>query len=358
MLLFDGHLDLSMNALEWNRDLRRPLEEIRRREEGKTDLPGRAAGVISFEEMRRGEIGLCVSTQIARYVSESSPLPGWHSPEIAWSVTQGQLAWYRAMEEEGELTSITDGDALRAHVKLWKEADEEEKMSLPIGYVLSLEGADSLVTLEHLHRAYGNGLRVIGPAHYGPGRYAPGTGETAGLEPACRDLLREMRSLGMILDATHLTDQGLREALDLFDGPVWASHSNARTLVPHQRQWADHHIKELVERGAVLGASLDAWMLVPDWKRLVTVPEDTDCRLSTVVDHIDHVCQVAGSAAHSAIGSDLDGGYGREQCPQDLYTIADLQRLAELMEQRGYSESDIEGIMHGNWVRFLENAWV
>src|SRR6187455_2939669 len=108
MLIVDAHLDLSMNALEWNRDYRRPLPEIRERERAKTDKPDRGRGVISFEEMRKGGIGLCVATQIARYVSPDNPLPGWHSPQQAWAQTQGQLAWYKAMEEKGEMVQITD----------------------------------------------------------------------------------------------------------------------------------------------------------------------------------------------------------------------------------------------------------
>src|SRR5215468_5809029 len=106
MLIFDAHLDLAMNALEWNRDLTRPLDEIRQREAGWTDKPDRGNGTVSFSEMRRGGIGLCVATQIARFVKPSNPLPGWHSPQQAWAQTHGQLAWYRTMEEVGELLQI------------------------------------------------------------------------------------------------------------------------------------------------------------------------------------------------------------------------------------------------------------
>jgi membrane dipeptidase len=79
--------------------------------------------------------------------------------------------------------------------------------------------------------------------------------------------------------------------------------------------------------------------------------------LNTVVDHIDRVCQLAGNARHAGIGSDLDGGFGREQSPADLDTIADLQRLPDLLRARGYSAADVEGIMHKNWLRFFEDAW-
>ena len=106
MLIFDGHLDLSMNSVEWNRDLTRSLEEVRQREAGMSDKVDRGLGVITLPEMRRGKIGLCIATQIGRYVDESNPWPGWHSPEIAWAITQAQLAWYRAMEYAEEMVQI------------------------------------------------------------------------------------------------------------------------------------------------------------------------------------------------------------------------------------------------------------
>jgi membrane dipeptidase len=166
-----------------------------------------------------------------------------------------------------------------------------------------------------------------------------------------------MQRLGMILDATHLSDESFWEALDLFHGPVWASHNNCRALVPDQRQFSDEQIKALIARGAVIGGALDAWMMVPGWQRGKTTPQEADVRLSHVIDHMDHICQLAGNARHVGIGTDLDGGYGHEQCPQDVDTIADLARLPELLRDRGYNEQDIIGVMHGNWVRFLNDAW-
>jgi membrane dipeptidase len=354
MLLFDAHLDLSMNAVEWNRDLSRPLEEVRRREIGKTDKPDRGKGVVTFDEMRRGEIGLCIATQIGRYVAEGNPLPGWNSPEIAWAITQAQLAWYRSMEEAGQLVQIVDRAGLRKHVELWKN---NPKSRAPIGYILSLEGADSIVTPEYLERAYEYGLRAVGPAHYGAGRYSPGTGSTGNLTPLGRDLLKQMKQLGIVLDATHLTDEAFWEALDHFDGPVWASHNNCRSLVPHQRQFSDEQIKALIQRDAVIGMAFDAWMMHPGWVRGVTTPEEAGLHLSRIVDHVDHICQLAGNCRHVGIGSDLDGGYGKEQTPVDLHSIADLQSLTRHLSDRGYRPADVEAIFHGNWVRRLDQIW-
>jgi membrane dipeptidase len=163
-----------------------------------------------------------------------------------------------------------------------------------------------------------------------------------------------MDRVGMILDVTHLSDQCFDEAMDLFGGPLLASHHNNRTLVPHQRQLTDEQAKKIIARGGVIGHALDIWMIVPNYVRGVTKAE---VPLERIADHIDRACQLAGNARHAAIGSDLDGGFGREQSPSDLDTIADLQRLPEILARRGYKDADIEGIMHANWIRFFKKAW-
>jgi len=355
MFIIDAHLDLAMNAMEWNRDYRQPIEAIRERDRKFTDKPDRGNGVVCFPELRRGNIGLVVATQIARYVSPDNPLPGWHSPEQAWAHTQGQLAWYRTMEAQGELIQIKDLEGLNHHVALWmKEGSNEHK---PVGYILSLEGADSIVDISYVEKAYGYGLRAIGPGHYGPGRYAQGTNATGGLGAQGRALLAEMEKLNIILDATHLCDDSFWEAMNHFHGAVWASHNNCRALVDHNRQFSDEMIRELVARGAVIGGVLDAWMMIPNWVKGKSTPAEAGCVLDRIIDHYDHICQIAGNANHIAIGSDLDGAFGKEQSPADMATIADLQKLPELLSRRGYSETDINKVMHGNWLRFLQKAW-
>lgn len=364
MLMFDAHLDLSMNALEWNRDLTRPVSEIREREQGLKDKPDRGRGTVCFPEMRRGNIGLCVATQIARYVKAGNPLPGWHSPEQAWAQTQGQLAWYTAMELRGELTQIRNRRELQHHVNLWTTDDSGvgdaagamAPQPRPIGYILSLEGADSILSFQHLERSYEQGLRALGPAHYGPGIYAQGTDAAGGFPERGRELLREMERLGIILDVTHLTDEEFIEVINSYAGPIWASHSDVRAMAPHQRQLSDEQIRALVQRDSVIGMAFDAWMMVPGWVRGETTPQSAGLKLEKIVEHIDHLCQVAGNARHVGIGSDLDGAFGREQTPADLDTIADLARLPGMLRARGYSESDVAAIAHGNFLRFLGNA--
>ncbi len=355
MLIIDAHLDLSMNALEWNRDLTLPVAAINAREAGLTDKPDRGKAVVSLPALRQGNVGLVVATQIARFVAPGNPLPGWHSPTQAWAQTQGQLAWYQAMEAAGEMVQINNLATLEQHLALW--ANDAPCENKPIGYILSLEGADSLVTVGHLEQAYARGLRAVGPAHYGPGRYAQGTDAAGGLGASGRALLKEMERLNIILDATHLCDESFWEALDHFHGPVWASHNNCRALVNHNRQYSDDQIRALAARGAVIGVALDAWMLVPGWVRGTSTPQALHCNLEVVVDHIDHICQLTGSALHIGLGTDLDGAFGREQCPYDLETIADLQKIPALLAKRGYSALAIENMLHGNWLRFLKNVW-
>ena len=358
MLIIDAHLDMAMNAVEWNRDYTCSVQELREREIEKnlTDKRDRGKGTVSLPELRKGKIGLVVATQLARVTERGSAFDGWYSPAQAWAMTQAQLAWYQAMTDLGEMVQITDYDGLTKHLALWENTSIPDETK-PVGFILSLEGADSLVNLSYLEKAYGYGLRALGPAWYGPGRYASGTATTDGLTAAGKDLLREMDALGMILDATHLTDKGFDEALSIYKGTIWASHHNCRTLVPHQRQLSDEQILRLVERAAVIGGALDAWMMAPGFVQRQSDPKEFGVTMDKLVDHWDHICQLTGNSLHVAFGTDLDGMFGREQSPYDLDTIADLQKYQDLLRQRGYAESDIENIFHKNWLRLLTNTW-
>jgi membrane dipeptidase len=355
MLIFDAHLDLSLNAIGYNRDLRLPVSKIREAEQEMSDLQGRARGTVAFPEMRQAGVGLCVATQLAGCMKPAVPMiGGWNSPEQAWAMTQAQLAWYRAMEAAGELTQICTADQLRRHVVDWN-ADPE---TTPIGYILSLEGADSFRDLQDLEASYAQGLRAVGPAHYGAGRYALGHDQQGGLSALGRELLREMDRLNVILDVTHLAEQTFWEALDQFQGHVWASHHNCRALVDDPRQLSDQQIEALAQRNAVIGVAFDVWMIAPNWQRRVTTHADVvRSDLNGLADHVDHVCQLLGTVDHTGIGTDLDGGFGTEQTPSDLDTIRDLNKFIEILRQRGYSEADLTAICHGNYLNLLERAW-
>ena len=363
MFIIDSHLDLATNALSLNRDLTKPIPQIREKERtlGWKDTRDRGNGTVSLPALRRGEVGLVIATIISR-VSDgtplpSLPLPGWHSPAQAYAFAQGQLAWYRVMEEQGEMVQITHVAALDKHLALWNDSSVANEQK-PIGYILSLEGADSVVNLDYLETYYQNGLRLIGPAHFGPGRYSPGThSDGSGLTADGKELLKAMERLGIMLDTTHLTDQAFYEALDIYGGPIIASHQNCRALVLGERQFTDDQLRQIINRGGVIGGALDAWMLHPDFKLSQDQPKELDIRLERLVDHFDHICQLAGTSQHIAFGTDLDGLFGTEQSPCDLDTIADLQKYETILARRGYSAEDIENVFHNNWLRLFRKAW-
>ena len=355
-LIIDAHLDLAMNALEWNRDLSRPLEEIRDGERNLRDRPDRGKGTVCLPELRNGKIGIVVATQLARVSSAGFAPTVWNSPQQAWAMTQAQLSWYREMEALGEMVQIVDLDGLEKQVALWAD-DQQPDENKPIGYILSLEGADSLVNIDYLYRAHAYGLRAMGLSHFGPGRYADGTKTAGRIHPQGLELMKVMGELNLILDVTHLTDEGFEQALDVYEGPLWASHHNVRKIVPNQRQLTDAQIKKLIQRGAVIGGMLDCWAMDIRFIDTVSDPWQLDIRLEHLVDHWDHICQLAGNTHHIGVGSDLDGIFGTEQSPWDLNSIADLQKFEAILLRRGYTEQDIDNIFHGNWLRFLRNAW-
>jgi membrane dipeptidase len=356
--IIDAHLDLAMNAIEWNRDLTRPLEEIRLREMNLKDKNDRSRGTVCLPELRKGNIGLVVATQLSRVTAFGSSLPGssWNSPQQAWAMTQAQLAWYREMEALGEMVQVTNLQQLEDHLSLWNDASiADEKKA--IGYILSLEGADSLVDVSYLHKAYDYGLRAVGISHFGAGRYAPGTKMTGPLTPLGIELLKEMSRLNLILDVTHLTDEGFGQVMEIYQGPVWASHHNVRAIAPTQRQLSDDQVKRLIERDAVIGGMLDCWAMDSRFIDTVSDPWQLNIRLENLVDHWDHICQIAGNSLHVAFGTDLDGNFGTEQSPWDMNSVADLQKYESILSARGYTTDDIDNIFHKNWLRFLRKAW-
>lgn len=349
MMIFDAHLDMAWNACEWNRNLMLPVSEIRQFEKHLNgEYPG--ANTVSWTELRRGGVGTIVATLLPRLHRGSKALTFYQSREAAYAASCGQLAYYRAMVARGHLREIPDHETLESHAAQWVKSPE----TCPIGFILSMEGSWSVLSPGHIAEWFAAGLRALGPAHYGPDYYCHGTGSDGGLKEDGPALLKEMDRVGMILDATHLADKSFWQALEIYGGPVLASHHNCRSLVPGDRQLTDEQIKALIARGAVIGAAFDNWMLKPGWIRGVTSPETVS--LEDVVNHTDHICQIAGNAKHCGLGTDLDGGFGKEQSPHDLDTIADLPKIGDILSRRGYSQVDIEGILGRNFVDFFRRA--
>lgn len=356
-LIVDSHLDLAWNAMVMNRDLTRPLAELNASEAESRDAPGRGRATTVFPEMRAGNVCMCLGTLVAGASSKGGAARFTFSAvDIANSFAVGQLNYYQRLADRGEVRLIRNRQELTTHTTEWERGNEARRTSLPVGIIVAFEGCDSVTTRSEASLWYERGVRCASLVHYGHGRYSGGTGTDAPLESIGRELLAEFDRLGMILDLTHLSDQAFFEVIDVFQGPVLASHQNCRALVPRQRQFTDEQLKIVIQRGGIVGAACDNWMLSPTWPAQNSgdaPPARETIPISAIADHIDHVCQLAGNSHHAAIGSDLDGGFGTEQSPHGLDSIADLQKLDRILSERGYSAADIALIMGGNWFRYF-----
>ncbi len=354
-LIFDAHLDLSLNALHLNRDLKLKLDELNSREKGMTDLHCRGHAVLTMPEMQEADVGMCLATVLARCNPKLAPTSGFNraaldyaSQEIAGSVAFGQASYYTYLEDSGHLRMIRTKADLRQHWNEWINSGNDRP---PVGYILAMEGSDPIAYVDQVEEWYATGLRVASLTHYGNSAYAGGTGTSDGLTERGKELLKRFETSGIILDLSHLSDQSFDEALAGYSGPVLASHNNCRALVPGVRQFTDDQILRIAERAGVIGMSFDAWMLAKGWVHGKSDPETLP--LSAVADHIDHICQLTGSLEHVALGTDLDGGYGNEQTPREIRRYRDVQSLASLLAERNYRPEDIDRIFHGNWLTFF-----
>ena len=344
-----------MNALLYNRDLTESLEKLNETERLMTDHKSRGNAAVTLPEMRKGGIVTALGTLLARGASIPRPKDGFKrldidflSPINAAAAATAQLAYYEILEQTGEIRIIRNRDDLNLH---WKAVAGGDFAGLPIGIIISMEGADPIIHPSMAKYWWDRGLRVASLAHYGRGTYAAGTGATGLLTQAGIELLGEFSSLGITLDVTHLSEEAFFQALDQYSGPVLASHNNCRALVPGERQFSDSKIKRLAERSAVIGVALDAWMLDPHWVKGESKPDSLT--IESVVDHIDHICELTGCTLHAAIGSDLDGCFGTEQTPGDVKSVRDLQLLPERLSARGYTDDDIDAILFDNWLGFF-----
>ena len=368
-LILDAHLDLAWNALSFDRDQLQSIDELRRREK---HLHGKSRGhcTVSLPEMRRSGVGVCLGTILCRatppdrYEGEGRGPSSWPYPRegeirrddldyvnqaVASAMGRGQLEYYLLLQQQGRLELIRTRNDLDQLWKKWQAGEEA-----PIGCILSMEGADPIVSVDQAKLWYQRGLRTVCLAHYGPSAYAMGTGGDGPLTEEGKALAKELDRLGIILDLVHTADTAFEQALDLYSRPVFCSHGNCRSLVPGDRQLTDDQIKKIVARGGVIGAVCDSWMIVPDYR--VGGADNKIATIEDLADHVDHVCQLAGSARHAGIGSDLDGGFGYEQTPDEIKTIGDLHLFADTLARRGYSDEAIDGVFHGNFLRFFREA--
>ncbi len=344
--LVDAHLDLAENATLFGRSLTSSVAEIRTFERR-----AERQATVSLPDLERGGIAVAFATVTAGFLAEDvgegfEPRSAlYRTSEEAEAQALTQIRLYEGWEEQGRIRLLKSVNDLDHHLRLWR-ADRRP------GLVLLMEGADPIVHVSDLPGWWQRGLRMIGLT-FGDTRYGTGVGggsstfKEGGLTPRGFELLEQMADVGFIWDISHLTDEGVWQGLDLGFPRVCASHANARALAPTDRHLSDEVIRAVAERGGVIGLVLYNGFLEPRWSgdRSLSVTLDEHLRR-----HANHVASVCGWE-HVGIGSDLDGGFGLEESPLEVDTVADLYRVGSIVPA-----AVREAVLSANWLRFLRSS--
>jgi membrane dipeptidase len=351
MIIIDAHQDIAYNALGFDRDYRRSALETRRLE-ANSETPSRnGIATVGLPDAILGRVALTFATLFVAPAGKN-PAPWdsliYHTPQQAHDLAQKQLDYYhRLADESDKIILVQDEASLDAVLATWQPGTElaDHKM----GLVVLMENADPILEPKQFEEWYGRGVRLVGPAWQAT-RYCGGTGHPGPLTALGRELLDVMASFNAVLDLSHMAEQSYLEAVDRYEGIIIASHSNPRKFRNSDRHLSDEMILRLAERDGVMGIVLYNAFLKDGWKKPDIIP------LSRVVEAIDYVCQLTGSAAHVGIGSDFDGGFGAESIPEGIDTVTDLLAIGKALQERGYSEADTESILSGNMLRILRRA--
>jgi len=337
--IIDGHEDLAYNAVVLRRDLTQPVSRIRV-VEGEQPAHGDGVATLSLPALRAADVRVVLATLFATPARAAKHgQPGYRTPEEAYRQATDQLDYYHRLHDAREATLIRTRQQLEAVIA--------GNAPLP-GLIILMEGADPLRAPDDLAEFVEKGVRIVGPAWHGT-RYAGGTGEPGPLTPAGHDLLREMARLGVALDLSHLADEACAQALNTFPGRVVATHANSRSLVPGERQLPDNVVRIIAERDGMIGLVCYNRFIRPGW----TEAQGKEAvSLDDLVRHARYYAGLVG-ARHVALGSDLDGGLGRDDIPRELDSAVDLPRLAGALETGGFAPDDVDAILHGNWQRVL-----
>jgi membrane dipeptidase len=336
-IIVDAHEDLAYNH-SLGRDLFKPAVEARK-------SSGSEGATTSFPDLLEGNVRVVFGTLwVNPCTSQFKTEPCYSTAEEAHAQAMSQLEYYKMLEKQGVISIIRNKEGLENVL-----SSERPK----IGIVILMEGADPIRSPSEAREWFKSDLRIIGPA-WGRTRYAGGTKAPGPLTKEGRELLKEMAGCGFILDCSHFSEESYLEALDIFDGPVIASHSNSKKYCPTDRHLSDEMIQKIASKDGVIGAVLYNGFLDGNWQK---GDPKSDVTLSQVVKNIIHVSEITGNKKHSGIGSDFDGGFGYESIPLELNTSADLHKIGDaLREQANYSEGEIEGVLSGNFLRVLRKA--
>lgn len=356
-LIIDSHQDLAYNMLSFGRDYTRSALETRRLE-ANTSIPDRNGDcIVGWPEYQRGQVAAVFATLFASPAKVKEPHDKvWYADyETAHRAYRDQIIVYRRLVDShpDKFRLVATAKELDSVIGEWSKPVVDGQ-GHPVGLIYLMEGADGIRSPHELSEWYDMGLRLVGLAWAGT-RYCGGTGDPGPLTPEGRELIAAMADYNFVLDLSHMDEAAALESLDRYEGPVMATHSNCAALMKGadtNRHLPDHVIEGLIERDGVIGIIPLNSFLKPGWIRKNGSRRE-EVPLDVVIAHIDHICQMAGDSLHAAIGSDFDGGFGLQSIPPELDTIADLQKIAAGLVARGYSESDAENVLGGNWLRFL-----
>ncbi len=352
MLVVDGHEDIAYNALNFGRDYRVSVAEKRRAEAG-GDHPNGIA-TVGLPDSMLGRVALVFATIFTAPdggMMMSSTTPHYKTPAEAYHQAEQQLDYYnRIADESDKILLVRTQSDLDAVLETWKDGTEigDHKQ----GLVLLMENADPIIEPKQFEEWYERGLRLVGPAWTGT-RYCGGTRMPGPLTSLGRELLEVMASFNAILDLSHMAEESFLEAVDRYEGVIIASHSNPRSFCETDRHLSDDMIRRLAERDGVMGIVPFNNFLTNDWKQ---GSRKSDVPFTTILDAMDTVCQLTGSALHVGIGTDFDGGFGMESIPEGMNSITDVWRIGDGLRALGYSEADIEAILGGNMLRKLRQS--
>jgi membrane dipeptidase len=362
MLIVDAHEDLAYNMLTHGRDYTRSAAETRRLEAGTIQSGVKEDTLLGWADYQAGRIAVIFATLFAtpaRLRSGEWDRLTYADLRQANRLYRDQVdVYHRLVDDHPDQFRLvlSQADLLQVLAGWQEDAPraEDSQPPRPVGLVISMEGAEGVLNLSELEEWWAGGVRLIGPAWAG-NRFCGGTREPGRLTHEGMDLLEQMALQGFGLDVSHMDEAAVFQALDIYPGTIIASHSNALSLLigfEGNRHLKDPAIQALLEREAVIGilpfnGFLQAGWRHGDQRALVT--------LKHVVAQIDYICQMAGNARHVGIGSDFDGGFGLQSVPVEINTIADLQKLAPMLVERGYSEEDIAAILGKNWLNVLQH---
>ena len=357
-LIIDSHQDLAWNMLTFKRDYTRSVEETRRLE-ANTLIPERNGEcLLGWPEYQRGQVAVIFSTLFAAPARKRELWDTVWYPDFdtAHRLYRDQIFLYRKLFDSypDKFRLVGSRSELDSVIEHWSRPVQNGD-GHPVGLIYLMEGAEGIRSPHELAEWYEMGLRLIGLA-WDVTRYSGGTGDPGGLTDDGKKLLSAMMDYNFILDLSHMDEAAALEALDHYGGPIMATHSNCAALMKGadtNRHITDRVLRGLIERGGVNGLLPLNSFLKAGWVRKSGSRRE-EVPLDTLIAHIDHVCQLAGNADHAAIGSDFDGGFGVQSIPPELDSIADLQVIASKLRERGFSESDAEKVLGGNWLKFLQ----